>query len=94
MYRDCPFAFHDEAQVYRAIDGDLGAYLAKEMAAKGIYAVPRGCFENGFRQITCSLRPIRKVEDLSGVKMRTPDTPYLRRLLARARRHSRGGQFQ
>jgi len=70
-----PFAFHDEAQVYRAIDGDLGDYLAKEMAAKGIYAVPKGCFENGFRQITCSLRPIRKVEDLTGVKMRTPDSP-------------------
>jgi len=70
-----PFAFHDEPQVYRAIDGDLGEYLAKEMAAKGIYAIPRGCFENGFRQITCSLRPVRTVEDLSGLKMRSPDSP-------------------
>ena len=70
-----PFAFRDEAQVYRAIDGDLGEYLAQEMAAKGIYAVPRGCFENGFRQITCSVRPIHTVEDLKGIKMRTPDTP-------------------
>jgi tripartite ATP-independent transporter DctP family solute receptor len=70
-----PFAFRDEAQVYRAIDGDLGEYLAKEMAAKGIYAVPRACFENGFRQITCSVRPIRTAEDLKGIKMRSPDTP-------------------
>jgi len=70
-----PFAFRDEAQVYHAIDGDLGAYLAKEMAAKGIYAVPRACFENGFRQITCSVRPIQTAEDLNGIKMRTPDTP-------------------
>ena len=70
-----PFAFHDEAQVYRAIDGDLGEYLAMEMAAKGIYAVPRACFENGFRQITCSVRPIRTADDLKGIKMRTPDTP-------------------
>ncbi len=70
-----PFAFHDEAQVYKAIDGDLGAHLAKEMAAKGIYAVPRACFENGFRQITCSVRPIRTVDDLNGIKMRSPDTP-------------------
>jgi TRAP-type transport system periplasmic protein len=70
-----PFAFRDEAQVYRAIDGDLGEYLAKEMAAKGIYAVPRACFENGFRQITCSVRPVRTAEDLNGIKMRTPDTP-------------------
>ena len=70
-----PFAFRDEAQVYKAIDGDLGAHLAKEMAAKGIYAVPRGGFENGFRQITCSVRPIRTVDDLKGIKMRSPDTP-------------------
>ena len=70
-----PFAFRDEAQVYKAIDGDLGAHLAKEMAAKGIYAVPRACFESGFRQITCSVRPIRTVDDLKGIKMRSPDTP-------------------
>jgi TRAP-type transport system periplasmic protein len=70
-----PFAFRDEAQVYKAIDGDLGAHLAKEMAAKGIYAVPRACFENGFRQITCSVRAIRTVDDLKGIKMRSPDTP-------------------
>jgi len=70
-----PFAFRDEAQVYKAIDGDLGDHLAKEMAAKGIYAVPRACFENGFRQITCSVRPIRIVDDLNGIKMRSPDTP-------------------
>ena len=69
-----PFAFHDEAGL-GAIDGDLGDYLAKEMAAKGIYAVPRCCFENGFRQISCSLRPIRTVDDLNGLKMRSPDTP-------------------
>jgi tripartite ATP-independent transporter DctP family solute receptor len=70
-----PFAFRDEAQVYSAIDGALGEHLAKEMAAKGIYALPRSCFENGFRQITCSVRPVRTVEDLNGIKMRTPDTP-------------------
>src|SRR3984893_17799253 len=67
--------FRDEPQVYHAIDGDLGEYLAKEMAAKGIYALPRSCFENGFRQITCSVRPIRAVDDLNGLKMRSPDTP-------------------
>ncbi|HZP34023.1 MAG TPA: TRAP transporter substrate-binding protein [Candidatus Acidoferrales bacterium] len=70
-----PFAFHNEEQVYRAIDGNLGEYLAKEMASKGIYAVPRACFENGFRQITCSVKPIRTADDLNGIKMRTPDTP-------------------
>lgn len=70
-----PFAFRTEAQVYGALDGDLGDYLREEMRAKGIYAVPRGCFDNGFRQITCSTRPIRTVDDLRGLKVRTPDAP-------------------
>ena len=54
-----PFAFRTLTQVYSALDGDLGDYLREEIKAKGIYAVPRACFENGFHQITCSTRPIR-----------------------------------
>ena len=67
-----PFAFRTEAQVYKAIDGDLGRYLGEELKAKGIYAVPRGCFENGFHQITCATRPIRAADDLQGLKIRAP----------------------
>ena len=59
-----PFVFRTQTQVYRALDGDLGDYLGQEMRAKGIYAVPQGCFENGFRQISCSARPIRNAADL------------------------------
>jgi TRAP-type transport system periplasmic protein len=70
-----PFAFRTSAQVYSALDGDLGDYLREEMSKKGIYAVPRACFENGFHQITCSVRPIRTVGDLEGLKMRAPDSP-------------------
>jgi tripartite ATP-independent transporter DctP family solute receptor len=70
-----PFAFRNEQQVYKAIDGDLGSYLGEEMRAKGIYAVPGACFENGFRQISSSLRPIRTAADLQGFKMRSPDAP-------------------
>ena len=70
-----PFAFRNEAQVYGALDGDLGQYLAQEMRAKGIYGVPGACFENGFRQISSSLRPIRTAVDLQGFKMRTPNAP-------------------
>jgi tripartite ATP-independent transporter DctP family solute receptor len=70
-----PFAFRDHAEVYAAMDGDLGDYLRQELATKGIYAVPRGCFENGFRHITCTAKPIRNAEDLQGLKMRTPNSP-------------------
>jgi TRAP-type transport system periplasmic protein len=69
------FAFHTPEQVFSALDGDLGDYLRKEMMAKGIYAIPRGCFDNGMHQITCSTRPIRSADDLQGLKIRTPDAP-------------------
>jgi tripartite ATP-independent transporter DctP family solute receptor len=67
-----PFAFRTQAQVYKAMDGDIGRYLHDELIAKGVYTVPGGCFENGFHQITCATRPIRNADDLQGLKMRAP----------------------
>jgi tripartite ATP-independent transporter DctP family solute receptor len=69
-----PFAFHDLSQVFKALDGDLGDYLREEMRAKGIYAVPRGCFDNGFQQLSSAAKPIRSVADLEGIKVRTPNS--------------------
>ena len=67
-----PYGFRNPQQVYRAMDGDLGAYLTQELRAKGLYAVPGGCFENGMHQITCTTKPIRSAADLQGLKMRIP----------------------
>ena len=67
-----PFAFRDSPQVYAAIDGDLGDLLRQEALTKGIYAIPKACFENGFRHITSSTHPIRSVADLKGMKLRVP----------------------
>jgi tripartite ATP-independent transporter DctP family solute receptor len=69
------FAFRDTKQVFAALDGDLGDYLRQEMSAKGIYALPKACFDNGFQQLTCQTKPIRNAVDLQGVKVRTPDSP-------------------
>jgi len=71
-----PYSFKNPAQVYAALDGDLGAYLHQEALAKGIYAVPRGCFENGMHQITSTNKPIRTAADLRGLKMRIPGTSF------------------
>jgi TRAP-type C4-dicarboxylate transport system substrate-binding protein len=73
--QNVPFAFHSRSQVYDAMDGDLGDYLRAELASKGLYGFRRGCFENGFHQITCATRPIRTAEDLQGLKMRSPNAP-------------------
>jgi tripartite ATP-independent transporter DctP family solute receptor len=66
-----PFTFRNSADVFAALDGDLGDYIRAEMAAKGVHAFRFG-FDNGFHQLTTSSRPIRTVDDLAGLTIRTP----------------------
>jgi tripartite ATP-independent transporter DctP family solute receptor len=70
-----PYGFKNPAQVHGAIDGALGAYLAEELTAKGVHAIPGGCFENGMHQLTSNAKPIMRAADLQGLKMRIPGTP-------------------
>lgn len=67
-----PFAFTASEQVARVMDGELGAYLRREMQAQGLYAFPCGLMENGFRQIVSAARPVRVADDLAGYRMRVP----------------------
>jgi len=71
-----PYSFKNPQQVYAALDGDLGAYLQQEARAKGVYAVPGGCFENGMHQITSTSKPIRTASDLRGMRIRVPGTSF------------------
>jgi TRAP-type transport system periplasmic protein len=67
-----PFAFNSSGQAHAALDGSLGAHLREEMRGKGIYLVPHGALENGFRQICSTKRRVRNPEDLAGYRMRVP----------------------
>ena len=66
-----PFTFKTSADVFAALDGELGDHIRAEMLAKGLHAFRRG-FDNGFHHLTTSTRPIRTVDDLVGMKIRTP----------------------
>jgi tripartite ATP-independent transporter DctP family solute receptor len=67
---DLPFAFADRAEVKQAVEGPLGQELARRASLKNLVVL--GYWENGFRQITNNLRPIRTPHDLEGLKIRTP----------------------
>ena len=68
-----PFAFRHHAQVHAALGGALGDFLRAELLAKGVYAVPGGLLENGFRHITTVSRPLAGVADLAGLRIRIPE---------------------
>ncbi len=67
------YAFTDSAHAHKAFDGKLGEYVRKEIGAKGIHAFDK-IWENGMRQITTSSKPIHTASDLSGFKIRTPNS--------------------
>lgn len=70
------FAFPDYEAVWKAMDGDLGAYVRAQIAKVGLLTASRA-WDNGFRQITSSTREIRTPDDLRGMKIRVPQSPIL-----------------
>lgn len=65
-----PFLFSSAAAAFKVLDGPLGKELADRSAEKGLVLL--GTWDNGIRHMTNSKRPISKVEDLKGLKMRVP----------------------
>jgi len=68
------FAFPDYDTVWKAMDGGLGAYVRGQIAKAGIVAMDK-IWDNGFRQITTSTKPIETAADLKGLKIRVPVSP-------------------
>ena len=75
---DLPFLFADNAQARGAMDGALGAHLARKIEAAVGYRI-LGWFENGFRQISNRVRPVRAPADLSGLRIRVLPSEVQRR---------------
>jgi TRAP-type transport system periplasmic protein len=65
---DLPFLFANEKEVDAVLDGVAGAYFNKKLEEAGV--VNLAYWENGFRNLTNSKRPVNKVEDFDGVKVR------------------------
>jgi len=65
-----PFLATSDAMAYCLIDTALGEHLAKKVQEKGLVVV--GWMSNGIRHMTNNKRPIKKMEDINGLKIRTP----------------------
>jgi tripartite ATP-independent transporter DctP family solute receptor len=68
------FAFNDYDRVWKAMDGDLGAHIRAQITKAGIVSMDK-IWDNGFRQITSSSKPIATPADLKGFKIRVPVSP-------------------
>src|ERR1700748_882349 len=68
------FAFPDYDTVWKAMDGDLGAYVRGEIAKANLVAMDK-IWDNGFRQTTSSTKPISSPDDYKGFKIRVPVSP-------------------
>ena len=65
---DLPFLFANEREADAVLDGPAGAYFTKKLEEAGL--INLAYWENGFRNLTNSKRPVAKVEDFKGVKVR------------------------
>lgn len=65
---DLPFLFANEKEADAVLDGPAGAYFNKKLEDVGL--VNLSYWENGFRNLTNSKRPVAKAEDFDGVKVR------------------------
>ncbi|CAN5462388.1 TRAP transporter substrate-binding protein [soil metagenome] len=65
---DTPFLFSNVAEADAVLDGPIGQKVIDKLQEKGLVGLVY--WENGFRNLTNSTRPITKMEDLGGIKLR------------------------
>lgn len=70
---DLPFLFNTPEEADAVVDGPVGKKLFDKIAEKGLIGL--GYFELGFRNVTNSKRPIAKLEDIQGLKLRVLQSP-------------------
>src|SRR5690348_9631617 len=68
------FAFKDYDQVWAAMDGELGAWVRGQITKAGLHVMDK-IWDNGYREITSSTKPINGPDDLKGFKIRVPVSP-------------------
>jgi TRAP-type transport system periplasmic protein len=70
---DFPFMFASEQIADKIVDGAFGKKMHTRLEEKGIVGI--GYWELGFRNMTNSKKPLNKVEDIAGLKLRVIPNP-------------------
>jgi TRAP-type transport system periplasmic protein len=70
---DFPFLFGNPKEADAVVDGPFGRSLHAKLEDKGLVGL--AYYELGFRNLTNSKRPIAKVEDIAGLKLRVIPNP-------------------
>ena len=68
-----PYIFKTEEGMFELLDGILGKEINSKLAESNFINI--GWYRNGFRSVTNSKRPIYKLEDLKGLKLRVLPSP-------------------
>ncbi len=68
------FAFPNYDTVWKAMDGNLGAYIRGEIQGHDLVVMDK-IWDNGFREITTSNKPIQTPDDFRDLKIRVPVSP-------------------
>ncbi len=70
---DFPFIFANSREADAVVDGPFGQKMHGKLEEKGLVGL--AYFELGFRNITNSRRPLNRVEDIAGLKLRVIPNP-------------------
>ena len=70
---DLPFLFNSYTEVDAVLDGAVGKKLLEKLPEKGLIGL--GYWDHGFRNLTNSRRPVTKMEDIAGLKVRVIQIP-------------------
>jgi C4-dicarboxylate-binding protein DctP len=71
---DLPYIFDNYAELHKVTQGPVGAELLKKLEPKGIIGL--AYWDNGFKDMSAN-KPLRKPEDLRGLKMRIQSSKVL-----------------
>lgn len=75
---EMPYLVRDREHLGRVEDAIFWSELAPRAEERGLRVL--ALWENGFRHVTNNRRPIVEPEDLAGIKLRTPNSPWRVRL--------------